>query len=276
MRSTVVGTVTERRVRVRHDCYFYSRDAARVPGGETATLTGFTAPTPQPRNPDVWMPDVDFSSCPVWVRKSGNYTNDGRGCLVTPRHVVMAEHNTTGNGDEFGFLSMAGAFYSRSQVGAAQIIQPDMSVVLLNADLPSDIVPAKLLPTSPSPYFSADDFAKGIRSVMIGKFNDLIPRRWVGYSGDFVMTLSEWAIDGGDPDIFQFSRMPSPFVELQGGDSGSANYLIINGEAVLLGTNFGDGLTSPHHQRTAFDAAMSALGTFGHSVSVVDLSGFMA
>lgn len=46
-------------------------------------------------------------------------------------------------------------------------------------------------------------------------------------------------------------------------------------EAVLIGDSFCNGLTSPHRQRTEFDAAMSSLGYFGHSVTEVDLSGFM-
>jgi hypothetical protein len=158
---------------------------------------------------------------------------------------------------------MAGTAYTRT-VSNTESFEPDLCVVLLDSALPSDIVPAKILP-NPDTHFTSGDFTAGIRSVMIGKFNDLIPRRWIGYSGDYISTATETA----DTDIAQFSR------SLQSGDSGSANYLIINNQAVLLGTNYSHLLTGPHHQRTEFDAAISALGAFGHSVSVVDLSGFV-
>jgi hypothetical protein len=275
------GPIVAKRERVIQHCLNYSRQYAHRESGVADTLTAFTAPTPSPRNSNVWMNSVDFSSSPVWVYTLGVYTFAGRGCLVTPLHLVQAAHNGLEIGDGIGFLGNTGTAYSRT-VDDFEDISPDMRVIKLNAALPSDVVPAKILPT-PDTHFTSADFTAGIRSVMIGKFADLIARRWVGYGpggdnlvGTYVMTLGE-TYANKDADIEKYSRDPlSPYNELESGDSGSANYIIINNQAVLIGTNFGNGLTSPHRQRAEFDAAITSLGSGGYSVSVVDLSGFVA
>jgi hypothetical protein len=268
------GPVVAKRERVINHCLAYSRRYAQREGGVVDTLTAFTAPTPSARETDVWMNACDFSSSPVWVYTLSNYSLAGRGCLVTPIHLVQAAHNGLAVSDGIGFLGNTGTAYSRT-VSAYVDIAPDMRVIKLNEALPADVVPAKILPT-PDTHFTTADFTAGIRSVYIGKYADLVPRRWVGYGpnannlvGDYVMTAAE-TFDGGDPLLTPFARAVEP------GDSGSANYIIINNQAVLIGTNYGNGLTSPHRQRTEFDAAITTLGSNGYSVSVVDLSGFVA
>jgi hypothetical protein len=219
------------------------------------------------RNPTVWLPYVDFSCSPVWIDRVSAPTTAGRGCLVTPRHMLLADHFGATEGGTVVFQGASGTLYERTFGPVDRTIGSDVQVAILTVALPSDVTPAKLLPTNYSTYLTSTDLTNEFPTVAINKYLQLITQQWIGYAGSPHTTYALMALEDDSPS----SNYTTPMVTH---DSGSANFLIINGQPVLFMENhFPDGGPAYHNHRTAIDASIATLGG-GYSTTSIDLSSF--
>lgn len=183
----------------------------------------------------------------------------GNAALVSPTHILQAAH--FGNG-AVSFTDSSGAVYSRSVVSAAAISGTDISVGTLNAALPSNVQPVKLLPANfrsylPNvPYGVACAYATQDKKIFVGS----------------------WVADTFGQDLRVGAPMSTsaryPWEQnLRGGDSGSPCFLVIGTTPVLL-TNWHTGNAvggGPIHS-DYIAAINAAMGT--ESLSTINLASY--
>lgn len=191
-----------------------------------------------------------------------------RGTLVSPRHIVGAEHFQPGS--SVSFLKKDGTIVSRSvtarqNVGLSNALDgydTDVVVCLLDSDVPSDIDFAKILPTDYSDYLPG--LANGVPCLCLDQEEKALV-------GDFFSTVN--GVHFKYPQIEQRKA----FFELKiHGDSGNPAFLIINDELVLVTTwTFGGNGLGPNYTDIAdqINTTMTNLGG-GYTLTEVDLSGF--
>lgn len=253
-------------------CRAYIQQAASVPGGQKAMFTAATGGLgpgdvfggTYTRNPNQWMPYIDFTSSPVWVDRSSSPRTWGRGCLVTPVNMLAADHFGFSTGGIIIFQGASGTLYQRTCVTVDRTIGTDIQTVLLDEDLPSDVRPAKLLPADVATWITSTDLANEFPAVTIDADLQLLATQWTGYAFG---TRAVFAVEDDAPSS-SFTQAAAE------GDSGSANYLIINGEAVLYTEHWFEGNGPAYHlHRTAIDASIATLGG-GYAIQSINLYGF--
>jgi hypothetical protein len=240
------------------------------------------------RNPGFWLADVDFSCASPWNSTGGTQI---AGTLVSPRHVVFAAHYPIANNAQIVFVSPAGVAHTRQITGILnhplygqgtspyRFGYPDIQVGVLNSDLTEEghgVRFARVLPASwldylpslrqispiPAIVFNRLEQAGtiGLRSLAnLDMFFDPSPE---GFVGRFGLELpNSQALQPG-----QF------FIVL--GDSGNPVFILVNGEAVLIGTltaATGGSFLTAHID--AVNEMMTSLDG-GYQLTPVDLSGF--
>lgn len=98
------------------------------------------------RNTNCWAHGIDFSCASPW--NSGNQGNWCAGTLVSPRHVVLANHFLPGIGTILYFHSPTGAVYGSRLAARKRVGDTDITIGLLQTEIPDDIRPAKILPAN--------------------------------------------------------------------------------------------------------------------------------
>lgn len=211
------------------------------------------------RNASCWASSLNLTA----------YCPNRNAVAVSPRHVYAVEHAGV-SGATLHFVTADNTTITRTVTGVQNIgpsngsdgYATDMQVAILDSDLPASITPVKVLP--------ANLAAK-------------IPG--VGYGIPALCTDAErrahvhdlYSIDG-----FIWFRVPTNatrmglYESIIGGDSGSPNFLLINGAPVLIcsWTYGGPGSgAAAHLYLTEINAAMTTLGG-GYQLTQVDLSGF--
>ena len=179
------------------------------------------------RNPCCWVNPIDISC--IQIHGGTN------GCLISPRHVMFANHYGITN--PCAFVDMQGNVCSRNVIGWQQVSTSDCLVGILDSDVSSNITFAPVLsgwpgmpaalpipgPTDPTtwyvPVFASNQFKQ---ALIYDVFQD-------------VLTPSI------DPDIaqiqYQIPQEPQRklfYTGLIGGDSGSPSFFIMNGKLILL------------------------------------------
>lgn len=219
------------------------------------------------RNTDCWGYGVDLTPISPW-NSYGGVTRAG--VLVSPRHVVFADHYPIPDGTVMRWVTAGNVVHERTLVTSQKIGTTDLRVGVLSADVPAGIGFARVLPASWAtklPSYAADTAVLG---VMLDQEEKLL-----------VGVVSY--IDQGAGANCQFERpTAAPYSawseRLIGGDSGNPGCLIVNGQLVILtcwaraGLTTGNGPSVSGH-RAAINAAMTSLGG-GYQLTDVDLSGF--
>lgn len=211
------------------------------------------------RNTDCWLSDIaDQLTClSPW---NSNRAQRKAGTLVSPRHLVMAKHYQYPVDTVVRFIDEDDQIVER-EVSAKQSVGPtDITVVLLDSDVPSSINFAKVLPSNWTSYLSTPAGFCKLPAVGTNQFKKATVRDTMRF-GDFTgPTDSQRA-------LFYSNVIP--------GDSGHPAFLIINDELVLLTTWTGPGDNGPDYTSLASDinSVMTSLGG-GYQLTTVDLSGF--
>ena len=199
------------------------------------------------------------------------------GILVSPRHVLFATHYAAGAGATIRFVTTGNVVVTRTITATAPLpgyvpYYPDLTVGVLDSDVPETISFAKILPadwasklpalntTEPRlPSIGLDQEEKGLVSDLFG--------------------ITSGAGQGGAMVSFirPASSLRSAFYEDKiGGDSSNPACLIINGQLVVLtcwtGGGGGSGTSVVYH-RSALETLMTSLGG-GYSLTPIDLSSF--
>lgn len=277
---------------VRTFAYFVPGSAAetaalnidrRIAGRNFAT-SGKMYSTYQPpdyfvRNPNFWAADVDLTCLAAY--NSYGWGGEGgpqrAGTLVSPRHFLCATHFLIPVGTRMYFVKQGGKVAVRT-VTDYRTVGPDITVGVLDSDVPAGINFAKILP------FSAYNFRKKLYAPE-GYEAQVYP--WPvpvlncnQFREGLVADVGTWGPAGvnyvcsnrppTDPQRHEFYK------DVIVGDSGSPSFVIINGTAVLLtqwtygGAGQGD---EDVYYAPLINAAMTELGG-GYQLTEIDLSAF--
>jgi hypothetical protein len=199
---------------------------------------------------------VDATPLSPW---NSNAAHVKAGILVSPRHGICAAHFALPVGATVRFVAMDGTVVNRT-ITATATPAGDLSLFLLDSDVPAGIGFAKVLPADWRDYIS--------------RWGSGIPALSLDYE-EKALVVDLWALNSEVRFQVPTDATRLAFYEaLIGGDSGNPWCLLVNEELVLLGvaTSPLSG-TSLHWHVTAVNAAMTALGG-GYQLTELDLTAF--
>lgn len=233
------------------------------------------------RNTNCWAADLDLTCISPWNSTDGNRM---AGTLISPRHVLFVEHFDfhPSVGATIRFVTTNNTVISRTITALATHpdyvpFYPDITIGVLNSDVPPSISFAKILPQNWETYFPS-------MSNPPFEYDPLGRIPALSLDQEEKALVSEWAaIRYATPPRNLFlspvnEQRLAFFENLILGDSGNPAFLIINNELVILNTwtygNAGSGTSIVDH-KNAINAMMTTLGG-GYQVTEVDLSSFPA
>jgi hypothetical protein len=237
------------------------------------------------RNADCWATDVDLTCISPWNSTGGNKR---AGTLISPRHIIFAEHYPIGVSATVRFVTADNVVVERT-VTAVQNVGPanaednyasDFCIGLLDSDVPETITFAKVLPADCGDYLPSMIPITSADWVLPALYLDqeekaLVTSWWGTVPQALTRVLTEKVSFRVPSDATQLSF----FEDIIDGDSGNPQFLIIGGELVLLGTwTYGTSFLAGSGPFTTYwadeiNAAMTTLGG-GYQLTEVDLSGF--
>jgi hypothetical protein len=221
------------------------------------------------RNTGCWAaPYVSaLTAISPWNSQGGNQL---AGILISPRHVLFATHYAAGVGAVMRFVKADNTVVERT-ITASQAMTitngyyPDLTVGLLNSDVPAGIDYARVLPANWANYLPS------LNTISLKPPALCLDQEEKALETD-LSALNTTALFGQPT-----TALRSAFYEDKiGGDSSNPACLIVNGKLVVLTcwTYGGAGSgTSVVDKRAAVDALMTSLGG-GYTTTAVDLSGF--
>lgn len=220
------------------------------------------------RNPNFWLgPSIDFSCWPVWNSRYGNRFN---GCLITPRHLIMARHAAPKSGDTIRFVSSTGVVAEREIIGSLNaddllgaIPSSDLLFVELDSAVPAGINPCKVLPDNISTKMTKIGLP-----LIVGKQDYTIGTR------ETPETSNETS---GEITHFpnDISDLASYSVDIVPGDSGSPAWVIIDDQLVLVGTHYTSHRASYLPSSAPYlNAVLSAISGSTETTTPVDVSSY--
>jgi len=186
------------------------------------------------RNTNIWTSkgttSIDLTGISPW-NSDGAQTKAGT--LISPRHIIFANHYTIANGSTIKFVDNNNNVITRTMVNSLRVGTTDIRIGILDSDVPASItyypliadptVFAQYLPIFKDlPLFATDQNEK---ALIFNADSITIGNKSVNYNG----------VASADPLRNSFSK-----TDLVGGDSGDPLFVIIDGKPVLLTTFFGN------------------------------------
>jgi len=233
------------------------------------------------RNPNVWCSDLvaPVLTCLSPWNSTGSYTMSGT--LISPRHIIFAAHYQIATGATVRFVKSDGTVVNK--VMTAKLTHPnytpyypDITIGVLDSDVPSDISFARILPASVVPYLPS--------------FGSIIGNQWcnlpsltldqeekalvTNYYAEQIQFVGQLTSKFTNPVL---GTLRAPFFENKiVGDSGNPALLIINNTPVIVcvwtSGGAGSGTAIANH-KAAINTMMTTLGG-GYQLTEIDLSGF--
>lgn len=190
----------------------------------SATTPGFT------RSSTCWARNIDTSPQSIWNNhtpgtaplNAGSY--GGSGTLISPRHIVYANHFQFANGTTLVFVDMNNNCYTRTLSNSAQVGSTDIQIGLLNADI-TNVSFARILDMNIANQTNANVklpafFMDQDRNALVGEFY------YDGNTGGVCVSPTD-------------SAQRTSFYELPiGGDSGNPICLVYENKIILTFTFF--------------------------------------
>lgn len=202
-----------------------------------------------------------------WNSQGGNQY---AGILISPRHVLFATHYAAGVGAVMRFVGAGNTVVERTITARQSVTitsgyHPDLTIGVLDSDVPASIDYARVLPDNWATYLP------NLSTVSLR-----VPS--LGLDAEEKALVSDLADQG---TMAQFisptdTQRRAFYEDKIGGDSSNPACLIINSQLVVLtcwtygGGGSGSFVTG---QRTALNAIMASLGG-GYTLTDADLSGF--
>lgn len=220
-------------------------------------------------NMNCWAGGIDFSCASPW--NSYNYHRMYAATAISSRHVVLAKHHTPSSlPQKYFFVGTNGIVYGRSIV-ATKNVGLDITVALLDSDLPAAVRPAKVLPPNYKEYIGS---GKCLPMVLLDQYEKAYVFEVSNlYDSCTVNHVERYGV------VYQNSsnatRAAFTKALLIDGDSGNPHFFIVENELVLTGltwanNGFGENFAKLVPQ---LQAAMDYLAT-GYSLQLFDFSSF--
>jgi hypothetical protein len=178
------------------------------------------------RNTQCWAYDFDLTCVSPW---NSTGVNLRAGTLITPRHVILANHFNVKRNDSIRFITKDNQIIQRKVIGGGVLNEgyyPDIHIMTLDSDVPSTIKPCKFLPANYATYIPNN--GEGVPILAFDQEEKAL-----------VADIQAIATSGTP---YNFSlKVPTNSARLNfnesiiSGDSSNPTFMIINGELVLLG-----------------------------------------
>jgi hypothetical protein len=220
------------------------------------------------RNSGCWISDLDLTPISPWNSMSSNLR---AGTLISKRHILFAAHYQIDNGTTIRFIDNNNNIVTRTMVNKLSLpYQPglggDITIGILNSDVPNTISFAKILPANWMNYLPNLNTLYRIPAIGLDQEEKAL-----------IVELAQLDTNAGfyipdlNSDRYAFSEGIIP------GDSGNPVFLIINGELVIITVwSFGGagGGTNIAYYKDSINALMVSLGG-GYTLTEIDLSNFL-
>ena len=219
--------------------------SAMTVAANASMLTSFTDPNGvlegggfnAPRSESFWAKDIDFTSVSVWNNRGYGTPVDYRqrgATAITKRHIIMAKHFKLQASDVVYFVGPDGTWVSRTISAIADHASKDITVGILNEELPENISFSKVAPSNINEFFK-----RSTANFIIQYYKPIV----AGFDFEKKLTLNlltaanslslKQTVYSSSP-----SSLPEPYNNLAenliGGDSGNPLFIIIGGETILL------------------------------------------
>ena len=245
-----------------------NRIAGKAPASARPIFSTLDHVTPNyVRSVACWAADVDLTAIPAW---SSLWDSGALTCgLVAPDVAIGAKHTGANVGTQFRFVTAANQIVTATVAQIADVAGTDIRVLRFAVALPSSITPAKVLPATWANYLPS--LAGAMAGCVVPSLTTDQEKK--ALVEDVLLLAGVNYAQPTDPTRLSF------YEGTYSGDSGSPNYLLINGTLVMLDTWYTGGNGSPgygpalHTRVSAVNAALGAAGSAGQ-LSAVDLSSF--
>lgn len=196
------------------------------------------------------------------------------GVLVSPRHILFATHFTPANGSTFRFVASDNTIVTRTLSSVVSLsndsnnVNPDVTVGLLDSDVPTSISFMKVFPSNVTAKLPSLLGVNQLQAVSFNKDAKLSIRNIYLFSSAIGNQIGYT-----EPNETTNSQFYLPFI---GGDSGSPSFVVLNGEPILLSVETTGGAGSGSCLSSIIapvNSAMSSLGG-GYQLTQVDISSY--
>ncbi len=216
---------------------------------------------PWVRNTNAWVVngpnDLDFTGVSPYkvddVSPNG-HSYQQAGTLISPRHMIMAYHYFLPVGAKVIFVNNSNVAYERTVTAVNRVSGPqganDLSVALLNADVPDSITYYPVIASSTfiGKVYQYDNISPSFPIVSVNQWDQAFVHLFVGYSGFYGVGggLGSFAhLPYSDrlsatSTIPNFAKKKEFSGDLIDGDSGDANFMLIGGRLAFLGPHNSD------------------------------------
>lgn len=233
-------------------------DALLAAGGD---LNLFSSTNPFARNANCWAASLDWTG--VSPTNSVESLKRG-GTLISPRHLVWADHYNIPNGTVVTFVDAQNQIVTRTVSASTTITGTDIRVGVLSSDVPETISFYPIMPTD------WRDYLVNVSFVILPLLTTDQEKKAICTDLSTISASNEFVQHG------QFtSGFREPFSErIVVGDSGQPLFMLVGASLVLLGCH-----RSPNAcpnlvaYTTEINAAMTTLGG-GYQLTTADLSAF--
>lgn len=218
------------------------------------------------RNTGCWAADLDLTCCSPW-NSSG--ANTRAGTLISPRHIAFAEHYQIGVGATVRFVAGDNTVVDRTMTARQSLsggsgYETDITIGLLDSDVPESISFARVLPANWATYLPSLSHALRVPCLVLDQEEKALVAD--------LTSLGSMASFAQPNDATRLSFYES----IISGDSGNPAFLIDSSGLILVTTwTFGGAGSGPDYSDwlTGLNAILTSLGG-GYQLTAADLSGF--
>lgn len=228
------------------------------------------------RNADAWPARAGYvqalTAISPWNSNSGP---NKAGVAISARHILFAAHYQIAVGAAVRFVEADGTVHTRTITGRTTLpgytstdLYPDLTVAVLDSDLPAGITPVCVPP---------DDLLDYLPELTSG---GLIPS--IGLDQEEKALISDWSLHSLSGKLVEGFRRPESvergayYEDKISGDSGNPAGLLVDGQLMLLTvwTGGGGGAgTSVLAHKAAIQTAMDGLAA-GYTLTEANLSAY--
>jgi hypothetical protein len=223
------------------------------------------------RNTNAWVNDLNLTSISPWNSAGSNRM---AGTLISPKHIVYATHYQMPIGSKIRFVTKDNIVVERTLINKIspryeEVYFPDITVGVLDSEVPSSIGFAKILPSNWNEYLLQSNDAPGL-------LKNQIPCLGIDQEEKALVTGLSLLTNRAIFNPLNKEPYTTFYENIIAGDSGNPAFMIINNELVLITIwtfGYGGSGTFLTAQKNAINQIMNELGG-GYQLTEIDLSSF--